>query len=457
MATLEELTARRDEVLARRERLAALLPATPDEQARRRWQVEARPEQRLPDGDWRAWYLQGGRGSGKTRAAAEGLAELIRSHPPGDWAVIAPTYGDARDTCMEGGSGLLAALGLTRSFSGWNRSMGELRLPNGGTVFVDGADDGALRVQGKNLRGAWADEVGLWRRWPTAWHESIGFAVRLAPAKVIASGTPKEGHGLVLLLVEDERVPKSRLRTTDNLANLSSHAVADLERRWAGTRLGRQELEGEVLTDVPGALWTRALLEACRVEVAPDCSRIVVAVDPSGGDSEEHDEQGIVVCGRGYDGHGYLLADRSCRETPNGWGRRAVQAWSDFDADAIVWEANYGGQMAEHTLRTAADAIGLSGVTLRQVTASRGKRVRAEPIAALYEQSRIHHAGSGFELLEDQMVSWTPESGRSPDRLDALVWAFSDLMLGRHADLGAVGQAFRANDDFRRDSPWAIR
>lgn len=398
--------------------------------ARKLWHRARRSEQRPPDGGWRTWYLQGGRGSGKTRAAAEAFAEMIEASEPGDWAVIAPKYGDARDVCIEGQSGLLQALGLPRTYHGWNRSLGELRLPHGGTVFVDGADDGALRVQGKNLRGAWCDEVGLWRNWQIAWSESLAFAVRLAPARIIASGTPKEGHGLVRLLIEDPAVPKSVMRTRDNLRNLSPAAVAELEARYAGTRRGRQELEGEFLTDTPGALWTRHMYDTTRVQQheVPDLTQIAVAVDPSGGDQDGNDEQGIVVVGRGVDGHGYTLADRSCRLSPDGWGRRAVQAYLDFEADEMVVEANFGGDMAISVVTAAARAMGVS-VPVRKVTASRGKRLRAEPVAALFEQGRAHHVGVLVEL-EDQACSWTPDSGQSPDRLDAEVWAYTAVMLG---------------------------
>lgn len=391
---------------------------------RRLWQRVARPEQRIPDGDWRTWYLQGGRGSGKTRAAAEALAEHIETHPAGDWGVIAPTYGAARDVCVEGPSGLLQALGLGRTFDGWNRSMGELRLPDGGMVYVDGADDGALRVQGKNLRGAWCDEVGLWRRWQLAWHESLAFAVRIDPARIIASGTPKEGHGLVRLLVDDANVPKSRLRTRDNLANLSPEAVAELEAAYGGTRRGRQELDGEFLTDVPGALWSLAMIDAGRVDRAPDLVRVVVAVDPAVTSGDDSDETGIVAAGVDSAGDVYVLADRSCRLSPDGWARRVVDLFDEHAADRVVAEVNNGGDLVELTLRTVDREV-----PYRKVHATRGKRLRAEPVAALYEQGRVHHVGVMGEL-EDQLVSWTPESATSPDRMDALVWAVTDLAFG---------------------------
>lgn len=390
---------------------------------RRLWaEVGARPEQLPPPGDWRVWYLQGGRGSGKTRASSEALADWVADNP-GEYAVIAPTYGDARDVCVEGPSGLIQRLGPM--VTNWNRSFGELRINNGSVIWADGADDGALRIQGRNLRGAWCDEVGLWRNWERAWHESLSFAVRLPPARIIVSGTPKRGHGLVELLVKDERVPKSRLRTADNLAHLAPDAIVDLQARYAGTSRGRQELEGEWLEDVDGALWERSAIEEGRRSrgQVPELVRVVVAVDPAVTSGENADETGIVVCGLGSDGHGYMLADESCRLSPDRWARRAVRAYEHHRADRVVAEVNNGGDLVEVTLRAVDPSV-----PYRKLHASRGKRLRAEPVAALYEQGRVHHVGA-FEELEDQLCGWTADARTSPDRMDALVWALTDLML----------------------------
>lgn len=393
--------------------------------------MAARTEQLPPKGDWRTWYLRGGRGSGKTRTGGETLADWITPYmfedEPGDWAIVAPTFADARDTCMEGPSGLIRALGGVRGglIGSWNRSYGELFLLNGSRVFCDGADDGALRIQGKNLRGCWADEIGLWRQWQTAWNESIAFAVRLDPSLIVATGTPKTGHPLVALLLKDPRVAKTHMRLSDNLANLHPAAVADLERRFAGTRLGRQELEGEFLEDVPGALWTRGMFEEHRVDVAPELSRIVVAVDPAASADPEtgSSETGIVVAGFStHTGRYYVLADRTCMLSPHGWASEAIRAYKEFEADRVVAEKNQGGDMVSHTIRTVAPSA-----PIKLVHASRGKHTRAEPIAALYEQGKVSHVGV-FPELEDQCVSWTPEDPVSPDRMDALVWALTDLV-----------------------------
>lgn len=389
------------------------------------WRRQARPEQIPPPGVWRTWYVRGGRGGGKTWTGGNTLAEWIRTDPePGAWGVIAPTYGDARDTCVEGESGLLAALGLPRTYAGWNRSMGELRLPDGTVVFVDGADDGALRIQGKNLKGAWCDEVGLWRHWATAWDESIAYAVRKGESRIVATGTPKANlpaRALVKRLLDDPTVTVSTLRTLDNAANLSDVMLTEA-RAKVGTRLGRQELDGELLEDLEGALWQLAVIDELRVIRAPDLVRVVVAVDPAATSKLSSDETGIVVAGLSADGQGYVLSDLSGRYTPDAWGRKVVDAYRQAEADRVVPEVNNGGDMVTHVIRTVDPTV-----PVKPVTATRGKQLRAEPIAALYEQGRVHHVGTLVDL-EDQMTSWMPGMA-SPDRLDALVWALTDLML----------------------------
>jgi predicted phage terminase large subunit-like protein len=343
---------------------------------------------------------------------------------------VAPTYGDARDVCVEGPSGLLSALGLPRHYKPWNRSLGELNLPDGGTVYIDGADDGALRIQGKNLAGLWADEVGLWRQWKLAWDESIAFAVRIDPARIIATGTPKRGHPLVKRLMDDETVARTVVRTLDNAPNLSRAALDELLRRYEGTELGRQELEGDILSDVPGALVKRDQIQYAQAprryhenELVPDYSRIVVAIDPAGTYGPDSDETGIVVAGSRED-LGFVIDDLSGRFPPLEWARRAIRAYDEHSADAIVVETNFGGDMVEQTLRSA----GFTGHVIK-VTASRGKALRAEPVTSKYEQGLIYHVRP-FPELEDQLCSYTPDTKESPDRMDALVWAFTELLVG---------------------------
>lgn len=366
--------------------------------------------------------MRGGRGSGKTRTGAETLAGWIANEDGGEWAIVAPTFGDGKSVCVEGPSGLLRALGGL--IENWNRSEGVLYVRNGAKVYIDGGDDGALRIQGKNLRGAWCDEVGLWKDWKTSWEESLRYAVRIPPARIIATGTPKRGNKLVVQLMEDPRVVKTHMRMLDNAANLAPAIVEELLDLYAGTTLGRQELEGELIDVVEGALWTSDALEALRVQTPPSLSRIVVGVDPSGSSKASADAAGVVVAGHSTEtGHGYALADHTVHGSPDAWARAAVSAYYAFEADRIVVETNYGGEMVEAMIRTVDPSV-----PVRAVRASRGKLLRAEPVAALYEQGRIHHVGYLTEL-EDEMCTWTPESKDSPNRLDALVWALTDLMI----------------------------
>jgi phage terminase large subunit-like protein len=405
------------------------------------WRSVARPDQTLPDGDWRVMLWLGGRGSGKTRAGSQALAELILADTePGEWGIVGPTYRDAWTTCIEGESGLLAAVGTTMAdavagnsqiIASVVRGTGEIRFRNGSIVRADSADDGALRIQGKNLRGVWCDELGLVARWEIAWDESIAFAVRKGSSRIIATGTPKVSRPaakLIRRLVKESEDPGAgivvrHLKTRDNLANLSETFYRSVVARSKGTRLERQELEGELLDDTDGALWTWDVIDRSRVEpdAVPELVRVVVAVDPAVTSGQEADETGIVVMGEGKDGHGYVLADMSMRAAPDVCMRRASAAYHDWQADRVVAEVNNGGDYIG-TLLHAVDPV----IPYRKVTATRGKLTRAEPLSALYAQGKIHHAGV-FPDLEDQMVTWVPGGDDSPDRLDALVWCAADL------------------------------
>ena len=420
----------------------SIVRTRPKEEDRPSWRTLARPEQMPPD-DWRTWYVRGGRGSGKTWTGGNVLGEMALTDP-GEYGVVAPTDSAVRDVCIEGPSGLIHALGTnlaeikrgaSRLVASYNQSSAILRLRNGSVIYADGADDGAPTIQGKNLRGLWADEVGLWRKWRQAWEESIRYAVRLDPARIIATGTPKLGHALVRALMVDETVYKSLLKTSDNAANLDPRLLAELYAKYGGTRLGRQELEGEIIDDIPGALWTRVIIKhgimprIMKAGVAePDLARVVVAVDPAITSGDDSDETGSVGCGLGHDRRGYVLADLSTRMSPIEWARRAIGAYHEHKADRIIAEANQGGDMVSIVIRTVDPTV---PVTL--VHASRGKRTRAEPVAALYEQGRVTHCAP-MPDLEDQLCSYTGDPGESsPDRMDALVWGLSGLMLGETA------------------------
>lgn len=419
------------------------------------WRIKARREQLPPEGAWDIWYVRGGRGGGKTWTCSNGFAELIVDSEPGEWGVVAPTMGDVRTTCFESqDSGLIRALGGRVAPGGelletgpyisrWNRSSCELYLRDGTVVYGDGADDGALRMQGKNLRGVWADEVGLWKQWQTAWDESIGFAVRKHPAKIVASGTPKRGMPAIALVKRllkaavDEpggSIRTTLLRTADNLANLAGPALVRM-RLLQGTALGRQELEGEVLDEAEGALWTRDPKKAERDQLGlivnePEAprpgiiTRTVVSLDPSDG-TDDGDGAGFVVASHGLD-RLYVQHSADLHVGPTAQVREARRLFDLFQADRVVVEKNHGGAYLVDLFRTLDPML-----PVKVVNATQGKRTRAEPVAALYTRPGVVHIGDQHEVLEDQLTSFTGTPGEaSPDVLDALVWALTELAGG---------------------------
>lgn len=411
------------------------------------WRRQARPDQLLPEGDWRVTYFQGGRGAGKTRASSQGLAELILGTPePADWGIVAPTYRAAWTTCVEGESGILAALGTSagevkngtsRLVDYAHRSYGEIGLRNGHVIYVDSANDGALRVQGKNLTACWCSEIGLWLKWATAWDESIAYAVRRGVSKIIADGTPKVSRPaarLIRRLIRDEPgVIVRRLRTVDNIANLSQTFYNAVVARAKGTRLERQELEGELLDDAENALWTRDLLDSIQVEAIPGGSaeqsgfrRCCIGVDPSDG-SSEGDEQAYTVCGVAGDGNLYVPESWGGNSGPVPFLRRVVDAAQRWNA-TIILEKNHGGAYLVATLRQVMKELDVT-VPYRVVHASQAKRTRAEPVAALYERGVVRHVNGPHVELEDQLCAFTGAAGeRSPDRMDSLVWAATPFL-----------------------------
>jgi len=379
------------------------------------WSSIARPEQLPPSGDWRTWLILAGRGWGKTLTGAQTIAAWVREGSARRIAVVAPTLADVRDLAMRA---LRAAAGPAVQYTESQHFC--LRWPNGAEAMGFSAED-PDSLRGYQFDTAWCDEVGAWH-YPDAF-DQLAFGLRIGAARQIVTTTPRPVR-LIRELFVDPRTVVTRGRTLDNAANLAPDAVRHLLARYEGTRLGRQELEGELLDDVPGALWTRDRIDELRVRVAPELVRIVVAIDPAVTSDETADETGIVVVGRGADGQSYLLADLSGRLSPDGWARRAVDAFRTWQADRIVAEVNNGGDLVETTLRTVDPLI-----PYRAVHAARGKRTRAEPVAALYEQGRVHHVGP-FPDLEDQLCAALPEGGGGPDdRLDALVYGITELDL----------------------------
>jgi len=398
---------------------------SPQEQLRLAWLQTARQNQIPPDGGWSYWFLQAGRGFGKTRTGAEWLAWEMERQPDTRWAIVAPTYADARDTCVEGESGLLRCL-AHENIDDWKRSLGELILKNGSRAKLFAAEE-PDRLRGPQHHGAWCDELSSWR-YADAWDQLL-FGLRLGDSpRVLVSTTPKP-NPLTRRLIMDPRTVITRGSTFDNADNLAASALETLKAKYEGTRLGRQELYAELLDDVPGALWTRGMIEKARHDPTrplPEMARVVIGVDPSGSDGETGDSQGIIAAGKGRDGRAYVIEDGSLRAGPDEWARRVKRLFDEHGADRIVAERNFGGEMVRRVIQTVGRNL---PVTL--VTASRGKIVRAEPVAALYEQGKVGHLRPLPEL-EDQMTNMTGDGyvGQgSPDRVDALVWAMTELML----------------------------
>jgi predicted phage terminase large subunit-like protein len=397
------------------------------------WRVVARAEQLPPPGRWTIWLLLGGRGVGKTRTGAEWVnAQAKAGVSP--IALVAATAGDARDIMIEGISGTLAC-SPERFRPEYQSVRRQLTWPNGATAIAYSADE-PERLRGPNFAAAWCDEVGVWRYPQAAW-DNLMLALRYGKnPRCVVSTTPRPTKLLKYLVSRadpnnpDAFTVLTRSRTIDNAANLAPAFLETITAAYQGTRLGRQELDAEMLDDVVGALWQRAWIDDARVLVAPaDLTRVVVAVDPAVSTGENSDETGIIVAGRTRDGHGYVLDDLSGKFQPEVWARRAVDAFKRHKADRIVAESNMGGDLVRSNIR-AVDA----NVPVTLVHASRGKVVRAEPVSTRYEQGRVHHVGT-FALLEDQQCGFTSDfdrgrAGYSPDRVDALVWAVTELLGG---------------------------
>jgi phage terminase large subunit-like protein len=392
------------------------------------------PHQVPPPGDWYGWLLLAGRGSGKTDTCSNYVERHVKGPPclggsvPHWIGVIAPTLGDAVTACYSGPSGIRAHSTDAKLVQTTGGTI--VRWSNGSQAKMFGAqspeDVERLRAGG-NTCLVWAEELAAWRYLDACWAQ-MRFGLRSGKRPHwIASTTPKP-RPLIKKLAKTtpHNVVVTRASTDDN-PHLEQHVRAELYDEYGGLQLGRQELHAEILDEDKNALWRRKALDQFRVREAPELRKVSVGVDPSGGAGE----QGIVVVGKSLtdvieDGkiktriHGYVLDDRTVTESPAGWGRAAVRAAVDWEADDIVVEVNFGGDMAVSTIAGAAEAMGIN-IPVRSTRASRGKRVRAEPVAALSERGYWHHVGT-FEPLEDQLVTWTEELGFSPDRLDAMVW-----------------------------------
>lgn len=398
------------------------------------WQTWARANQLAPVGDWRVWLVMAGRGFGKTRLGAEWVRRVAETDPEARIALVGSSLHEARSVMVEGESGLLS-IGVPWRRPIFESSVRRLTWPNGAQAFLySAAEPEALR--GPQHSHAWCDEIAKWdnmsNRALSTW-DNLLMGLRLGnDPRLVATTTPRPVPLVARIMADHEDVVVTRGTTFDNAANLPERFLAAMRRSFGGTTLGRQELLGEVIEDLVGALWNRRLIEDGREQAAPPCTRIVIGVDPPA--SAHGDACGIVVCGIGDDQIARVLADCSVeRASPERWARavaKAAQAWS---ADRVVAEANQGGEMVAAVLRAAEASL-----PLRLVHASRGKAARAEPVAALYEAGRVRHAGL-FPRLEDELCGLMPGGeyqgpGRSPDRADACVWALTELMLGQRAE-----------------------
>jgi len=390
------------------------------------WRFWARPKQLAPGGDWGTWIIRAGRAFGKTRSGSGWVQERALAHP-GRWiALVARTPADARDIMIEGPGGILKNARPSERPQ-FEPSKRRLTWPNGSwaTIFSDEAPD---QLRGFSGDTAWLDEFAKFKNPQETW-DNLQFGMRELsgdrPRRLITT-TPRP-----LKLLRELEAMTSTITVVgssdENRANLDDKWFTETIESYRGTRLGRQEIEAEILDDAPGALWRRAILDEYRKsnEGLPDMQRVVVGVDPATAAPEDgRAETGIVVVGLGVDGIGYVLDDLSCRLVPDGWARRAISGLDLHDGDAIVAETNQGGQMVASTIRAVRPTV-----KVIEVHASRGKVVRAEPIAALYEQGRVRHVGTHADL-EDQMLMFTPTGligGTTGDRVDALVWALTEL------------------------------
>lgn len=398
------------------------------------WERQARKAQLPPaDGDWRIWLMMAGRGFGKTRSGAEWIRKRAEENAGDRLALVAATYHEGLAVMIEGESGLLR-IAPPHNRPRWDGSRRRLAWKNGTRAFLYSAEEpDALR--GPQHGAAWCDELAKWPNIDATWM-NLHMGLRLGDApKVMVTTTPRP-LPLLKALLADKNCVVTRGATLDNRVHLPPAFLAAVYDTWGKSPLGRQELEGELVEDVAGALWTRAMLAGCYLRTAPELTRLVVAIDPAVTSGDDADACGIIVAGTCADQHAYVLADKTVRgASPETWARIACQAAHSFGADRIVAEANNGGDLVRHVLHSVDSTL-----PVKLVRASRGKSARAEPVAALYERHKVHHVGR-FPELEDELCGLLPGGdyrgpGKSPDRADALVWAISELALSPAAKPG---------------------
>lgn len=388
------------------------------------WKTWARPEQLLPDsGDWTKFLIKAGRGFGKTRAGSEAVRQVVEEEKAQRIALVGATAADVRDVMIEGEAGILSVFPPSRRPE-YESSKRRVTFATGAIASCYSAEE-PNRLRGPAHDFAWCDELAAWKKQETFDNLMLGLRLGSNP-RVVITTTPRPIPIIKELLDSPDCVVTSG-STYDNIANLAPTFISHILRRYENTRLGRQELLAEILDDVPGALWTRANIEENRISGdVPDMVRIVVAVDPEATSGTDSAETGIIVCGVDKQLRGFVIDDVSIKGSPHVWASQVVASFHKHKADRIVAESNQGGEMVAHTIATVDRKV-----PVKLIHASRSKQTRAEPVAALYEQGKVSHIGM-FGELEDQMCTWVPGE-KSPDRLDALVHGFSELMLGRRA------------------------
>lgn len=387
-----------------------------------RWDHVGRVSQQEPQGTWDTWALIAGRGFGKTRTGSEIVRKWSGQVP--SILLVGATSTDMRDIMIDGPSGILATA-HRNNYPLYESSKLRLTWKSGCICHLRSADE-PDRIRGVETYRGWLDEFVAWNHPKEAW-DMVSMAIRRGDTKKLITTTPRR-LSVLKKIIDFPGTVITRGSTYENISNLSESFRKIIIERYEGTRIGRQEIYAEILDDVEGALWNSSLIDKGRIAKTPDLKRVVVAIDPAVTSRPDSDETGIIVAGKGTDGHCYILHDSSGKFTPNEWAKRAIFCYEKYKADRIVAEVNNGGDLVEINIR-----IIDSTIPYKKVYASRGKVIRAEPVVALYEQGKVHHVGI-LDKLEEQMTTWDPENDKSPDRVDALVWAVTELMIEKTID-----------------------
>lgn len=389
------------------------------------YEFKARPKQAFPLGDWRIWLLLSGRGFGKSFVGSNWVINQaqVQKYPI---ALIGSNAADVRDYQVEQGESSIIKQAPKWFTPTYQSSKRRLVFPNGVIAVLYSAED-PDQLRGFNGHSAWGDELAKWQYPDETW-DNLQFALRLGnQPKIVITTTPRPIK-LIKELWKDPSVIKTVGSTNENRSNLASSFVQYVYDKYAGSRLGRQELEGEILMDNPGAIFKYEIIDRNRVKKAPELKEIIVAIDPAVTAEDGSNETGLVICGIDEQNHGYLLEDLSGLYSPQEWGEIAVKAYERHQANYIVAEVNQGGDLVANNIKQVGKSLGFKHIPVKSVHATKGKYLRAEPVSTLYEQNLIHHVGN-FPILEDQITTWLPGDKISPDRLDSMVWAFTYLLV----------------------------